>query len=724
MKAKIKNILTALSGSYSQVFFSNNHWLSVFLFAASFIDIAIGLSGLISVLIALLISGVLGLNPAYTRNGWYTYNVLLTGMAMGATFQPGGALLIFLFFSSLLSLFLSVWLASFTSRHKIPFLSLPFIFSVWIIYLNARSFQTNFLHERNVYLCTSALSRFFSTLSLSIEHLGLPKLVIVYFKSVASIFFQGKLISGLLISLGLLISSRIAFFLSWLGFLSGYGFYLLMFGPAADHEYFLVGFNYVFSAIALAGFYLVPSLSSYLLVILSVPIIALFNTALLKIIGPYYLPLYSLPFTLVVIIIISALNNRFTIKQLHFVQYQMYSPEKNLYAFQTYLERFKKDTFIHIHLPFYGEWMVSQGHSGSITHKEDWRYAWDFVVTNEHQKTFKLPGKNLTDFYCYALPVLAPADGYVTTVEDGIEDNAIGDVNLEHNWGNTIIIKHGEFLYSKLSHLKPGSIKVKAGDSVKRGETIALCGNSGRSPEPHIHFQLQTTEYIGAATLNYPISYYLVKKDRIQQLHAFDRPLEGEVILRPLPNSLIKQAFHFIPGMKLNFEVSDGTSTNNVTWEVMTSAYNTSCLYCSATKSTAHFTNNETLFYFTDFNGDKTSLLYYFYLAAYKVSMAYLPAFEIEDRLPVETSTKGFLKPLQDLIAPFYIFMKPRFVSTQHEFSGTGKQGKLYIHSEFREKENTSGKCPLKFELELSENRINTIIIHTQNQCLVAKHIA
>jgi urea transporter len=724
VKEQFKNSVTALAGSYSQVFFSNNKWLAGFLILASFVDPAIGISGLLCVLFALAVAGVLGLNPDSIRNGWYTYNVLLTGMAMGANFQFNFTFVFVLIFASILSLLLSVWLASFTTRNKIPFLSLPFILSVWIIYLNARSFHTNLLSERNVYLNSNYLSALLNTVSQNIEHSGLPNLIIFYFKSIASIFFQDKLIAGVIISIGLVISSRITFFLSWLGFLSGYAFYRLAFGHSAETDYFNVGFNFIFSAIALAGFYLIPSISSYLLVIVSVPIIALFNTALLKIIAPLYLPLYSLPFTIVVIIIISVLNNRLSFKNLHFVQYQLFSPEKNLYAFQTYFDRFKKDTFVHIHLPFYGEWTVSQGHSGAITHKEDWQYAWDFVVSNDHKKTFKSSGKELSDFYCYALPVLTPADGQIITVEDGIEDNAIGDANMERNWGNTIIIKHTEFLYSKLCHLKPNSIKVKIGDFVKRGETLALCGNSGRSPEPHIHFQLQTTPYIGAPTLNYPISYYLTQKGNTPQLKAFDSPQEGEVIIRPIPTPLIKNAFHFIPGMKLNFdyEVAE-TITNKETWEVLTNAYNNSYLYCPQTKSTAYFVNNETLFYFTSFSGDKTSLLYYFYLAAYKVLLSYVPGLEIKDRLPVETSTGKVLRPLQDLIAPFYVFMKPYFTSVQSTLADANSQGKLYIHSKFCEKENGTDECPIEFQIELVENRINKITINKTKVCLVAKNI-
>src|SRR5262249_21711832 len=148
----------------------------------------------------------------------------------------------------------------------------------------------------------------------------------------------------------------------------------------------------------------------------------------------------------------------------------------------------------------------------------------------EQKRTFRFPGKTATDFFCYGLPVLAPADGQVVMIEDGIEDNAIGDANLDQNWGNTIVIKHGENLYSKLSHLKKESFKVKQGDHVKRGDVLAACGNSGRSPEPHLHFQMQATEFVGSKTLEYPLSSFVVKTQEGYDLKFFDTPKEGDVL--------------------------------------------------------------------------------------------------------------------------------------------------------------------------------------------------
>ena len=51
---------------------------------------------------------------------------------------------------------------------------------------------------------------------------------------------------------------------------------------------------------------------------------------------------------------------------------------------------------------------------------------------------------------------------------------------------NMVIIKHRD-IYMLLLHLQKGSLRVKEGDTVKKGQWIANVGNSGYSSEPHLH---------------------------------------------------------------------------------------------------------------------------------------------------------------------------------------------------------------------------------------------
>ena len=56
--------------------------------------------------------------------------------------------------------------------------------------------------------------------------------------------------------------------------------------------------------------------------------------------------------------------------------------------------------------------------------------------------------------------------------------------------GNQIVIDHGNGEFSFYAHLKPGSLLVKPGDRVQRGQRIAAVGGSGNSTEPHLHFHV------------------------------------------------------------------------------------------------------------------------------------------------------------------------------------------------------------------------------------------
>ena len=56
--------------------------------------------------------------------------------------------------------------------------------------------------------------------------------------------------------------------------------------------------------------------------------------------------------------------------------------------------------------------------------------------------------------------------------------------------GNYVVLDHGNGVFSLYAHLQPGSIRVKAGERVLVGTTLAKLGSSGNSTEPHLHFQV------------------------------------------------------------------------------------------------------------------------------------------------------------------------------------------------------------------------------------------
>lgn len=155
-------------------------------------------------------------------------------------------------------------------------------------------------------------------------------------------------------------------------------------------------------------------------------------------------------------------------------------------------------------LPFKGRWLVVWGGDTkelNLHHDApNQRFAFDFLSVDENGKTRKGDGKTNEDYLAFGREILAPADGLVTDVIDGVRDNSPGYMNPYSALGNAVFIQHSENEVSVLAHLKRKSITVKAGDNVKKGQVIGLCGNSGNSSEPHLHYHLQNTPIIQDGT--------------------------------------------------------------------------------------------------------------------------------------------------------------------------------------------------------------------------------
>jgi murein DD-endopeptidase MepM/ murein hydrolase activator NlpD len=100
------------------------------------------------------------------------------------------------------------------------------------------------------------------------------------------------------------------------------------------------------------------------------------------------------------------------------------------------------------------------------------------------------PGStDLTSYYIYDQPVLAPADGTVTYLVDGHPDLPVGSVDSQHPTGNQLVIDIGGGHFLLMGHLRQGSITVHAGERVTEGQQIARVGKSGHTSHPHIHIQ-------------------------------------------------------------------------------------------------------------------------------------------------------------------------------------------------------------------------------------------
>lgn len=663
-EAQQQPLLQLLNGallSYSQVLFSGSRGLGVLLVLATFMDTIAGAAGLFAVLVAQSIAYFLGVDRKLLGSGVLGYNSLLLGLCLGHYYEFTWQFGVVLALSSAFALLLSVWLLGVLSRSQLPFLSLPLMLAFWAVLLAKGDFGVLNLSERGIYTLNEMYQRGGQTLlSLHQSLEGLPTAMLIYFKSLGAIFFEHTALTGMLVAVGLLAASRIAFSLSIVGFYSGYLFYQLMGVELTALHYSYIGFNFVLVAIAIGGFFLIPSWRTYLLVLLFTPVVALLNSAIAGLMLNWQLPVYSMPFSLAVLLMLFALRMRALPKHLHLTVVQYSSPEINLYKYLNSVQRFQNKHFTAISLPFFGKWNVEQGHDGAHTHKAEWKHAWDFVIADDEGKTHSQTGLQATDYYGYNKPVVAAADGVVEAVVNHVPDNEIGAVNTQDNWGNRILIRHAEGVYTNTCHLLADSLKVAEGDYVKRGQIIGALGNSGRSPQPHIHFQVQSTPSPESKTQLYPIGYYLRHAAGSVKLKSFSVPEEHDVVSNVELTPLLEEAFGFQQGQLLSYQ-STGENATSETWEVGLNVYNQWYFHDRGSDAKAYFRNNGIMFYFLDYQGEQNTLLYRFYLACQRVLLGYYSSIVVDDALSLDALHTGVRKWVQDVVAPFHIYLAAQY---------------------------------------------------------------
>jgi len=155
-------------------------------------------------------------------------------------------------------------------------------------------------------------------------------------------------------------------------------------------------------------------------------------------------------------------------------------------------------------LPFKEEWSVFWGGDTEEDNYhvtvESQKGAFDLVIRDEKGQSFKTDGRTNEDYYVFGKDIIAPADGEVVLVVDGVKDNIPGQMNPVYVPGNTVIIKTANEEYLFFAHFKQHTIVVEQGQQIKQGELLGLCGNSGNSSEPHLHFHIQNVENMVNAT--------------------------------------------------------------------------------------------------------------------------------------------------------------------------------------------------------------------------------
>lgn len=176
------------------------------------------------------------------------------------------------------------------------------------------------------------------------------------------------------------------------------------------------------------------------------------------------------------------------------------------------------------------------------------RFAIDFITLPPTGALLRNPASRPADMNGFGSDVLVVADGTVAAALDDTPDDLGQPVAPERASGNYVSIDLGEGRFAFYEHLQQGSITVKAGDRVKRGQVIGRLGSSGStSIGPHLHFHVAgANSLLGAEGLPFVFDRFTVFGEfaSLNALVSGETWLPGQLArawatTRPSPNAVI-----------------------------------------------------------------------------------------------------------------------------------------------------------------------------------------
>ncbi len=206
------------------------------------------------------------------------------------------------------------------------------------------------------------------------------------------------------------------------------------------------------------------------------------------------------------------------------------------------------------------DWVAANGPSNASQHRRAFipldgrayisqRFAIDWVELNPDGKTFQGDSADNKNYRACGAEIHAVADGVVTHTKDGIPQNIpnqppVVPITLDTVGGNHVIVEIGNREFAFYAHMQPGSVRVRVGDKVRRGQVLGLLGNSGNSSEPHLHFHIcNANAELACEGVPYALASYELQgkgdgwkpsdSHDAPVTHKMEMPLEDEVVRFP-----------------------------------------------------------------------------------------------------------------------------------------------------------------------------------------------
>ncbi len=529
----IHRVLRPYLRGYAAVLFCSHDLAGLLILAVTFIHPEVGACGLLSAIAAHLTAR--HLRYPEVEQPPEVYNALLVGLALGAAWQTTPLLLAIIAVTGVITALATHVIGGWLWRlNKLPVMSLTFVLIVWALKLAAHDVEILTPVQRAPF--PAFASAHFND----------------FFTALGWFLYTPHPTAGLAMFVALLISSRYLALLCVSGYVIGT---LSLWAVGSSVPSGVIGFNFMLSAMAVGGLFAFPDRISFIWGMFAALFAALLTIALAGPLAGLRLPLLAAPFLMSSYLLMAGLSARPAGGSPRLLLEAPALPERSLLTDKLARARLSEPGSYPVQPPFFGGWKVSQGIDGNLTHRGVWRDAFDFIIVDERGRSFRADGKELSDYYSYGAPVLAPVSGLVWRTDDRIPDNAPGEIDARpgRNFGNHLMLRTADGTFVLLGHLKQASLVVKPGAWVEAGQIVAACGNSGRSTQPHIHLQAQFLDEIGAPTRPLHLRSITVQSEvsGSSDYLLAGQPAQGAVVSPALPDQRLAEAMHLPAGRTL-----------------------------------------------------------------------------------------------------------------------------------------------------------------------------
>jgi Peptidase family M23 len=184
------------------------------------------------------------------------------------------------------------------------------------------------------------------------------------------------------------------------------------------------------------------------------------------------------------------------------------------------------------------------------------RFAIDWEQLDGEDRLYSGDPKDPRSYVIYGKPAYAVADARVVVAEDDMEDSPIGalpNLSVDKADGNHVVLDLGHARYALYAHFKPHSVRVRAGQQVKRGEVLGLVGTSGNSSEPHLHFHVADGPSLAANGIPYVLREFTATR-RARSTAAFDQAIIDGA---PIPTEPLGQSGQHSLEYPLDLTIAD-----------------------------------------------------------------------------------------------------------------------------------------------------------------------